>query len=78
MPTKIKTYAELQKMIRKALREQNPEWIDAHGESAICDAYEARFAELVALFGAISGTKPRRIGCSEAASYGPSRALQVC
>ena len=70
MPTKIKTYAELQKMIRKALREQHPEWIDAHGKSAMCDAYEARFAELVALFGAISRTKPRRIGCS--------RALQVC
>jgi hypothetical protein len=43
MSTKIETYAELQKMIRKALREQNPEWIDAHGESAICDSYEARF-----------------------------------
>jgi hypothetical protein len=53
MLTKIKTYAGLQKMIRKALREQNPEWIDAHGKSAICDSYEARFAELLVLFGAI-------------------------
>jgi hypothetical protein len=55
MSTKIKMYAELQEMIRKALREQHPEWIDAHGESAICDAYEARFAELLVLFGAIQG-----------------------
>jgi hypothetical protein len=55
MSTKIKMYAELQEMIRKALREQHPEWIDAHGESAICDAYEARFAELLVLFGAIEG-----------------------
>jgi hypothetical protein len=78
MPTKIKTYAELQQMIRKALREQNHEWIDAHGKSAICDAYEARFAELLVLFGAISRTAPRRIGWSEAASYGRSRALQAC
>jgi hypothetical protein len=55
MSAKIETYAELQKMIRKALREQNPRWIDAHGESAICDSYEARFAELLVLFGAIQG-----------------------
>ena len=27
MSSKIQTYAELQKMIRKALREQHPEWI---------------------------------------------------
>ena len=55
MSAKIETYAELQKMIRKALREQHPEWIDAHGESATCDSYEARFAELLVLFGAIRG-----------------------
>ena len=52
MSTKIETYAELQKMIRKALRQQHPEWIDAHGESAICASYEARFAELL---GAVQG-----------------------
>jgi hypothetical protein len=55
MSAKIATFAELQKMIRKALRQQNPGWIDAHGESAICDSYEARFAELLVLFGAIQG-----------------------
>jgi|BogFormECP12_OM2_1039638.scaffolds.fasta_scaffold115056_1 hypothetical protein len=50
MCAKIETYAELQKMIRKALHEQHPEWIDAHGESAICASYETRFAELLVLF----------------------------
>jgi hypothetical protein len=55
MSAKIETFAELQRMIRKALRQQNPEWVDTHGESAICDSYEARFAELLVLFGAIQG-----------------------
>ena len=50
MSSKIKTYAELQKMIRKALREQHPEWIDAHGECTLCNVYEARFAKLLAVF----------------------------
>ena len=48
MSSKIKTYAELQRMIRKALREQHPEWIDANGECTLCDSYEARFAKLLA------------------------------
>ena len=46
MSSKIQTYAELQKMIRKALREQHPEWMDAHGECTLCNVYEARFAKL--------------------------------
>jgi hypothetical protein len=39
MTSKIQTYAELQRMIRKALREQHPEWIDANGKCRLCDAY---------------------------------------
>ena len=50
MSCKIHTYAELQRMIRKALREQHPEWIDANGKSNLCDSYEARFAKLLGLF----------------------------
>ena len=50
MSSKIQTYAELQKMIREALREQHPEWIDAHGECTLCNVYEARFAKLVRIF----------------------------
>jgi hypothetical protein len=50
MSSKIKTYAELQRMIRKALREQHPEWIGADGKCTLCDVYEARFAKLLGLF----------------------------
>jgi hypothetical protein len=48
MSPKIQSYAELQRMIRKALREQHPEWIDANGKCTLYDLYEARFAELLA------------------------------
>jgi hypothetical protein len=50
MASRIRTYAELQKMIRKALREQHPEWIDSNGKCTLCDLYEARFAGLLRLF----------------------------
>jgi hypothetical protein len=50
MSSKIQTYAELQKMFRKALREQHPEWIDADGKCTLCDSYEARFAKLLGVF----------------------------
>ena len=50
MSAKIQSYAELQTMIRKALREQHPEWIDASGKCALCKAYEVRLAYLVGVF----------------------------
>jgi hypothetical protein len=50
MSAKIQTYADLQKLIHKALREQHPEWVDANGKCALCDAYEARFAYLLDVF----------------------------
>jgi hypothetical protein len=50
MSSNIQTYAELQRMIRKALREQHPEWIGADGKWALCDVYEARFAKLLRIF----------------------------
>jgi hypothetical protein len=50
MCEKIHTYAELRVQIREALRRQHPEWIDANGKSSLCDFYEARFAELLAIF----------------------------
>jgi hypothetical protein len=50
MHDEIQTYAELQEQMRNALREQHPEWLEPNGDSAICDAYERRFAELLALF----------------------------
>jgi hypothetical protein len=50
MACKIQTCAELQRMIRKALREQHPEWIDIDGRCTLCDVYEARFAKLLRIF----------------------------
>jgi hypothetical protein len=45
-------------MIRKTLREQHPEWVDANGKCALCDAYEARFAYLLGVFAsAAAGAK---------------------
>lgn len=48
-PDTIRSYAELRTLIRVALRRQNPEWVEPDGNSPICDAYEARFAELLNL-----------------------------
>jgi hypothetical protein len=45
----VSTYTELQGKIHHALRLQHPEWIDANGDSPICDFYERRLAELIHL-----------------------------
>ena len=50
MHDEIHTYAELQEQMRDALREQHPEWLEPNGDSPICDAYERRFVDLLALF----------------------------
>jgi len=49
MSDKIRSYAELQELIRVSLRIQHPEWVGPNGDSPICDSYEARFAELLGL-----------------------------
>jgi hypothetical protein len=49
MSDKIRSYAELQELIRVSLRIQHPEWVEPNGNSPICDSYEARFAELLEL-----------------------------
>ncbi len=46
---RIRSYTELRKLIRVSLRIQNPEWVEANGDSPRCDSYEARFAELLGL-----------------------------
>jgi hypothetical protein len=48
MHEKITSYADLQKLIRHALRLQHPDWIGLNGESEMCEFYEARFAKLLA------------------------------
>jgi hypothetical protein len=56
MPDEIRTYAALQQQMHYALREQHPEWVEPDGDSPICESYERRFAELLALF-STSGTR---------------------
>jgi hypothetical protein len=50
MHNEIHSYAELQRQIHKDLRVQHPEWVEPNGDSAICDCYEQRLAELIGLF----------------------------
>ncbi len=47
VPDNIFTYAELQQEIHQALRVQHPEWVQSNGDSPCCDAYDARFAEIL-------------------------------
>jgi hypothetical protein len=44
---RIHTYAELRHQIHNDLRIQHPEWIEASGDSPMCDFYEARLMELL-------------------------------
>jgi hypothetical protein len=41
----IHTYTELRQQIHRDLRIQHPEWIEANGESPMCDLYEERLNE---------------------------------
>ena len=45
----VELYGQLQQQIHEALRRQHPEWVQANGESPMCDAYESRLAELLGL-----------------------------
>jgi hypothetical protein len=64
---KIRTYTELRQQIHDDLRIQHPEWIEANGESPMCDAYEARLIEELDSF--------RRTGSNESVA-GVQRALE--
>jgi hypothetical protein len=75
MSSRIQTYAELQKMIREALREQHPEWIDANGKCTLCDSYEARFAELLGLFA--SNAAGAKVPLSQVSDNGGQRAKNL-
>jgi hypothetical protein len=46
----IRNYAELQRHVHAALREQHPDWLGPNGDSSAYDIYEKRFAELLASF----------------------------
>jgi len=40
-------YAQLQRQMHDALLAQHPDWILPNGDCPTCDAYDARFAELL-------------------------------
>jgi hypothetical protein len=64
MHDEIRTYGELQRQIHYALREQHPEWVEPDGDSPVCQSYERRFAELLALFAQernTLGPNPKRL-----------------
>jgi hypothetical protein len=44
----VRTYAELQEQLHRDLLAQHPEWVDADGNSPMCDSYDRRLAELIA------------------------------
>src|SRR5437763_17200883 len=46
---KTNTVADLRQQIHDDLRRQHPEWVLPNGESAMCDAYESRLMDLLAL-----------------------------
>lgn len=58
--SQIQSYAELQEQLRRDLRAQHPEWIDADGHSPILDAYDRRLDELISLFQSASRTPVKR------------------
>jgi hypothetical protein len=60
----LRAYDDLRKEIHEALRTQHPEWIQPNGESPICDAYEARLAELLDFFADSSFGSIQRYECT--------------
>ena len=49
MSDQIHSYTELRNHVRAALRRLHPEWIESNGKSPLCDFYEARLTELLAI-----------------------------
>jgi len=45
----INAIANLRPQIHDDLRKQHPEWVLPNGESPLCDVYEARLMNLLAL-----------------------------
>jgi hypothetical protein len=49
VPEAVQPYVQLQQQIHEALRKEHPEWIEPNGDCPMCEAYESRLAELLAL-----------------------------
>jgi hypothetical protein len=52
--------ANLRRQIHDDLRRQHPEWVLPNGESPMCDAYEARLMDQLALESSSQTTHDRR------------------
>src|SRR5262245_583613 len=82
MLANIQSYTELRKMVRETLRRQHPEWIDANGNSRLCDYYEARLDKVLTAFTArnnersLQGTQYTRTGIEKA--YPGAHPTSVC
>lgn len=62
----VRTYGELRRQIHHDLRAQHPEWVEANGDSPICEWYERRLAQLIQLFESAE-INPARQVCARAA-----------
>ena len=49
VPNKVPAYVQLQQQMHEALRKEHPEWVEPNGDCPMCEAYESRLAELLAL-----------------------------
>ena len=49
-PAEIRSYRELKQRIHDDLRVQHPEWVEPNGDCPICESYERRLAESIAIF----------------------------
>jgi hypothetical protein len=49
LPGEVQGYVQLQRQIHEALLKEHPEWIEPNGECPMCEIYESRLAELLAL-----------------------------
>ena len=63
-----KELADLRQQIHDDLRRQHPEWVLPNGESPMCDVYEERLMDLLALGSARFGTTARNGNTSETGS----------
>ena len=52
---RIAAYAQLQKQLHHDVRTQNPDWVDAEGNSPMCDWYDRRLAKLISTVHPIRG-----------------------
>ena len=57
----IRTYADLQKQLRRDLMAQHQEWIEANGDCPTCESYDRRLAELITVFESATRNSVRQV-----------------